>query len=254
MSAPAEIGATSAGRIRPADVPWETFHDPHGRPTTPVRVLKANDPYLIEADFPPNFYAGLHWHPFDTLYLFAAGEMRIGAEGRFGPGDVRWVRAGHAYGPEEAGPQGVRFFLVSLGGPIGLNWADLYTVPASLNRRLEGFATRFGRASLGAGPAAVRPGPFGGPGTSVHVLAEDGPHIEHVTLSPQTHVAAHVFSHDVLLLVREGLLTGADGEDYAREDIRWLKAGTPAAGLQAGPRGAAFFLVGLDGPPAARLV
>ena len=48
--------------IRPHDVEWETFHDPHGRPTTPTRILRASEPFLIEADFPAHFHAGLHWH------------------------------------------------------------------------------------------------------------------------------------------------------------------------------------------------
>ena len=62
--------------------------------------------------------------------------MRIGDEGSFRPGDIRWVKAGHAYGPEEAGEEGVQFHLFSLGGDIGLNWADLYDVPGALTARL----------------------------------------------------------------------------------------------------------------------
>ena len=92
--------------IRPHDLDWETFHDPHGRPTTPTRVLRDSEPFLIEADFPAHFHAGLHWHPHDTIYVITRGEMRIGDEGSFRPGDIRWVKAGHAYGPEEAGEEG----------------------------------------------------------------------------------------------------------------------------------------------------
>ena len=111
--------------IRPQYLGWETFHDPHGRPTTPTRILRASEPFLIEADFPAHFHAGLHWHPHDTIYVITRGEMRIGNEGSFRPGDIRWVKAGHSYGPEEAGDEGVQFHLFSLGGDIGLNWADL---------------------------------------------------------------------------------------------------------------------------------
>ncbi|MDG1215478.1 MAG: hypothetical protein P8N17_05670, partial [Luminiphilus sp.] len=71
--------------IRPQDLEWETFHDPHGRPTTPTRVLRTREPFLIEADFPAHFHAGLHWHPHDTIYLITRGEMRIGEEGGFIP-------------------------------------------------------------------------------------------------------------------------------------------------------------------------
>ena len=122
---------TDAQHIRPDDLEWETFHDPHGRPTTPTRVLRSTEPFLIEADFPAGFYAGLHWHPHDTIYLVTRGEMRIGNEGSFCPGDIRWVKAGHSYGPEEASEEGVQFHLFSLGGDIGLNWACLlYTSPS----------------------------------------------------------------------------------------------------------------------------
>lgn len=131
--------------IRPNDLAWESFHDPHGRPTTPTRILRTSEPFLIEADFPANFYAGLHWHPHDTIYLITRGEMRIGDEGSFRPGDIRWVKAGHAYGPEESGEEGVQFHLFSLGGDIGLNWADLYEVPEALTQRLNHFEQPAGR-------------------------------------------------------------------------------------------------------------
>ena len=131
--------------IRPQDLGWETFHDPHGRPTTPTRILRSSEPFLIEADFPAHFHAGLHWHPHDTIYVITRGEMRIGNEGSFRPGDIRWVKAGHSYGPEEAGDEGVQFHLFSLGGDIGLNWADLYEVPEALNERLSQFQQPVGR-------------------------------------------------------------------------------------------------------------
>ena len=60
--------------IRPHDLEWETFHDPHGRPTTPTRILRASEPFPIEADFPGrHFHAGLHWHPHDTIYRHYPG-------------------------------------------------------------------------------------------------------------------------------------------------------------------------------------
>ena len=71
--------------------------------------------------------------------------MRIGDEGSFRPGDIRWVKAGHSYGPEEAGEEGVQFHLFSLGGDIGLNWADLYEVPETLQARLSQFQQPAGR-------------------------------------------------------------------------------------------------------------
>ncbi len=44
--------------IRTDDLDWEIFYDPHGRPTTPTRVLRGSEPFLIEADFPANFLRG----------------------------------------------------------------------------------------------------------------------------------------------------------------------------------------------------
>ena len=153
------ITTANRARVRPSSVPWEIFDDPHGRPTTPVRILldtqQPGDPYVLQAKFPPGFEAGLHWHPFDTVYLITQGEMTIGDEGIFRVGDIRWVRAGHVYGPEQAGAEGVEFILVSLGGPIGLNWADLEPVPEALTERLAVSAERCGRVSslVKAGPA-----------------------------------------------------------------------------------------------------
>jgi hypothetical protein len=81
-------------RIIPGDVPWEQFHDSHGRPTTPVRNLASSGGgNIIEAKFPPNFYAGEHWHDFDSVYFVTHDSMqsRFGAQGsvssrRYPPG------------------------------------------------------------------------------------------------------------------------------------------------------------------------
>ena len=116
---------TDAQHIRPDDLEWETFHDPHGRPTTPTRVLRATEPFLIEADFPAGFYAGLHWHPHDTISLVTRGEMTIGDDGSFCPDDPRCVKAGHSSGPAEARDDGVQPHLSSSADDIGLDWTDL---------------------------------------------------------------------------------------------------------------------------------
>jgi len=164
--------------IRPHDLEWETFHDPHGRPTTPTRILRASEPFLIEADFPAHFHAGMHWHPHDTIYVITRGEMRIGDEGSFRPGDIRWVKAGHSYGPEEAGEEGVQFHLFSLGGDIGLNWADLYEVPETLTARLSQFQQPAGRRRVDempvVNPAAALP--------SWDQMPDDGPLIFRVSM------------------------------------------------------------------------
>ena len=45
-------------------------------------------------------------------------------------GDVRWVRANHTYGPEESGPDGCEFILISMG-PIDVQWESGDTYQAN---------------------------------------------------------------------------------------------------------------------------
>jgi hypothetical protein len=116
-------------RVNLDDVPWQEFDDPAGRPTQPVQILFGNDPYVLRTRFVPGFSAAEHWHDFDTLYLINAGRMRFGDEGWYEAGDIRWVSGGQSYGPEEPGPEGVEFILISSGGPVALHWADLEPPP-----------------------------------------------------------------------------------------------------------------------------
>jgi len=237
----------TALRLRPADHAWEQFPDPHGRPTTPVRILKLDDPYLLEADFPPNFYAGIHWHPHDTIYLITAGELRFGDEGWFRPGDIRWVRGGHAYGPETAGPEGVRFFLISLGGPVGLNWADLYAVPDALKRRLAGFDTIAGRLTVSD---QLLPWPEAAPlpGVRGEALSATHPPIARLLLDAGASLPAHAFTADMLWYVRSGDVSIAGESPLATGDFRWTRGGTPTGAATAGREGAELLLLGLNGP------
>lgn len=41
--------------------------------------------------------------------------------GWYYPGDLRWISADHEYGPEESGPDGCEFLLVSYG-PMDVQW------------------------------------------------------------------------------------------------------------------------------------
>lgn len=186
--------------IRPQDLGWETFHDPHGRPTTPTRILRSSEPFLIEADFPAHFHAGLHWHPHDTIYVITRGEMRIGNEGSFRPGDIRWVKAGHSYGPEEAGDEGVQFHLFSLGGDIGLNWADLYEVPEALSERLRQFQQPVGRRRVDempvVGPSDALP--------SWDQMPDEGPLIFRVSMGADVAQAAFSPGFDCVWYVLDG--------------------------------------------------
>jgi redox-sensitive bicupin YhaK (pirin superfamily) len=188
--------------IRPQDLGWETFHDPHGRPTTPTRILRSSEPFLIEADFPAHFHAGLHWHPHDTIYVITRGEMRIGNEGSFRPGDIRWVKAGHSYGPEEAGDEGVQFHLFSLGGDIGLNWADLYEVPEALSERLRQFQQPVGRRRVDempvVGPSDALP--------SWDQMPDEGPLIFRVSMGADEQQAAFSPGFDCVWYLLGGAL------------------------------------------------
>lgn len=112
-----------------ADIPWEHFDDPAGRPTQPVQVLLEGSLSALRTRFDPSYIAGEHWHDFDTLYFISDGRMQFGDEGWFDQGDIRAVHGGHSYGPERPGQDGVEFVLISLGGPVALHWSDLEPPP-----------------------------------------------------------------------------------------------------------------------------
>jgi hypothetical protein len=240
-------GTATCLRIRPADHAWEQFQDPHGRPTTPVRILRHDDPYVLEADFPPGFYAGVHWHPHDTLYVITAGEMQFGDEGWFRPGDIRWVRGGHPYGPETAGPDGVRFFLVSLGGPVGLNWADLHEVPAELQARLASFSQIAGRLTL-TEHLAPWPAEAPLPGVQADVLSVGHPPVLRLKLAAGARLPAHAVSADALAYVLAGGIAFEGEPPLDAGDLRWSRGGAVAGAAVAGAAGADLVMLGLDGP------
>lgn len=235
-------------RLHPADHAWEQFPDPHGRPTTPVRILHAGVPFVLEADFPPGFRAGLHWHPHDTIYVITAGSLQFGDEGWFRPGDVRWVRGGHSYGPELAGDEGVRFHLVSLGGPIGLNWSDLYAVPADVASRLASFDTRAGRLSLEA--TGLTWAASGAPGARVAALASGHPYAVRVALAPGARMPARSARCGTLAYVRGRSLAGP-GESLVAGDLRLCATAPDDRALVAGGDGADVLLLGLGDAPLA---
>lgn len=112
--------------------PWQEFVDPVGRPTQPVQVLLEGRLAALRTRFVPSYTAGEHWHDYDTLYFIMAGDMRFGFEGQYYTGDIRQVKGGYSYGPEEPGPDGVEFVLFSCGGPVNLHWADLESAPGGM--------------------------------------------------------------------------------------------------------------------------
>jgi redox-sensitive bicupin YhaK (pirin superfamily) len=233
-------------RLRPDDSAWGQFRDPHGRPTTPVRVLHGGVPFVLEADFPPGFRARLHWHPHDTIYVITAGALQFGDEGWFRPGDLRWVRGGHSYGPELAGPEGVRFHLVSLGGPIGLNWSDLCAVPPELVARLGAFERVAGRVAVDHGD--LHWDETRGAGVRVATLSAEHPYAVRVRLAPGAALPARSTARGTLAFVRGGSL-GGGGESLVAGDLRLCASPGDPQHLVAGPEGADLLLLGLGGPP-----
>lgn len=100
------------------DIDWQPVE---GFPNVWMRFLGENldeGPWVLHVKHGPNYVENRHWHEADTVYVFTAGEMIVDGEGSYRPGDVRWVRAHHFYGPERAGPGGCEFLLVGAGNPM----------------------------------------------------------------------------------------------------------------------------------------
>ncbi len=108
----------------------ELFNDPHGRPTQPIKVITDEGPWVIETTFAADYIASNHWHAHNTLYFIMEGEMEFGPdEPLYEKGDIRVVKGGYSYGPEKPGENGVKFILISNGGPVDLNWSDITPPP-----------------------------------------------------------------------------------------------------------------------------
>jgi hypothetical protein len=82
-----------------------------------LRPLTGDDCDLavLTFEFPPNYVGKVHWHPADTVYVIRRGQFIVEGEGTFEVGDIRWVKAGTAYGPEAAGPEGCEVMLMAAG-------------------------------------------------------------------------------------------------------------------------------------------
>jgi len=118
MSADNPIGERRPIRIE--DVEWEEFSDPNepGRPRGPwVRWLvdRASGNRVMHVRSRPGSKAKAHWHLSDTVYIVTKGEFIVEGEEPYREGDLRWVRGGFAYGPEQSGPDGCEYLFFSLG-------------------------------------------------------------------------------------------------------------------------------------------
>jgi mannose-6-phosphate isomerase-like protein (cupin superfamily) len=121
------------GKANIEDGKWTTFVYPEEFPeffdhmSDVVKVKFMGDtwetgPWIVPNQFPPNTVAERHAHAADTIYVITKGTMTFNdGTGWYGAGDVRWVRANNTYGPEESGPEGCEFILISMG-PIDVQW------------------------------------------------------------------------------------------------------------------------------------
>lgn len=226
------------GRARLDEIEWEMYPDPHGRETSPVKVVSPDDPNILYVQFPAGFTAGEHWHPYDTVYIITSGSLRFGDEGTFGPGDVRWVKAGHSYGPEET-IDGVEFLLISLGGPVGLNWSDIYE---PTRESVEGRPDS-GRARLSDVPWEIFPDPYGRPTSPVKVLSNESPYVLYAKFDPGFTADVHWHPDDTIYFIRQGSLRFGDEGVFGVDDVRWVRGGHSYGPEEAGPDGVEFYLV-----------
>jgi ectoine hydroxylase-related dioxygenase (phytanoyl-CoA dioxygenase family) len=121
----------SNARYRPDDV------EPVADPTSPGSSVRLFDngfgqegaPFVMLVSDPPNHTRAAHHHHGDVLYVYVHGEHHVDGEGTYRAGDVRWVRAGHAYGPETTGPDGGTWWVLSGANPIPVEQAPPARVP-----------------------------------------------------------------------------------------------------------------------------
>ena len=91
-------------------------------PTGELQLLANSEgangrPYVFLVRFPPNETRIAHSHHADVLYIFTEGSNIVPGEGTYRAGEIRWVRAGHVYGPETTGPEGGAWWVISYGDP-----------------------------------------------------------------------------------------------------------------------------------------
>jgi len=78
-------------------------------------------PYIFMVEDPPHKTRPRHYHHGDVVYVYTKGEHHIEGEGTYRAGDVRWTRAGHAYGPETTGSEGGAWWVISYNDPIPID-------------------------------------------------------------------------------------------------------------------------------------
>lgn len=121
-----EVTPPAVGRVSIDDVAWVEYVDAADRLRTPAKVLSPIAPCVLLVKFAPHLHVAPHSHPFDVLYIPLKGQVDFGDPGEppLTTGQIRWVKAGHTYGPEVGGPEGAEVLIISMDGAITIDWAD----------------------------------------------------------------------------------------------------------------------------------
>lgn len=72
---------------------------------------RLDSPAVVLSTFAPGTAVAPHSHATNYLEYIVKGEQTVGRR-RFGPGDIRLVRAGTGYGPIRVGPEGCTVLIV----------------------------------------------------------------------------------------------------------------------------------------------
>jgi ectoine hydroxylase-related dioxygenase (phytanoyl-CoA dioxygenase family) len=115
-----DCSVISNARYRPDDI------EPASDPTSPQSTVRLFEdgfgqqgaPFVMLVSDPPDHTRAAHHHHGDVFYVYVQGEHHVHGERTYRAGDVRWVRAGHAYGPETTGPDGGSWWVLSYANPI----------------------------------------------------------------------------------------------------------------------------------------
>jgi hypothetical protein len=100
-----------------------------GMTTSTFRVGVPEDPdapTIFRTYFPPNFEVPPHTHACDYAEVILEGSQQVTRKWHY-PGDIRIVKAGTAYGPLVAGPEGATVLLIFRDGrymPVSLDGND----------------------------------------------------------------------------------------------------------------------------------
>jgi Phytanoyl-CoA dioxygenase (PhyH) len=74
-------------------------------------------PFVALVSDPPNATRGPQRHHGDVLIAYVSGEQRFEDGEVYRAGDLRWVSAGHNYGPAMSGPHGAGYWMISQSNP-----------------------------------------------------------------------------------------------------------------------------------------